>query len=58
MSVIFDNKVFGDNFGSGFLAVTLLAYRTENFDWEDFPKNAGKLAQEEPLTSRSRKRSS
>jgi len=35
MSVIFDNKVFGDNFGSGVLAVTLLAYRNGNFEETD-----------------------
>ena len=35
MSVIFDNKVFGDNFGSGVLAVTLLAYRNANFEETD-----------------------
>ena len=32
MSVIFDNKIFGDNFGTGVLAVTLLAYRNGNFE--------------------------
>ena len=35
MSVIFDNKVFGDNFGTGVLAVTLLAYRNGNFEETD-----------------------
>jgi matrixin len=35
MSVIFDSKVFGDNFGSGVLAVTLLAYRSGNFEETD-----------------------
>lgn len=35
MSVIFDSKVFGDNFGSGVLAVTLLAYRGGNFEETD-----------------------
>ena len=35
MSVIFDNKIFGDNFGSGVLAVTLLAYRNGNFEETD-----------------------
>jgi Matrixin len=35
MSVIFDNKVFGDSFGTGVLAVTLLAYRNGNFEETD-----------------------
>jgi len=35
MSVIFDNKIFGSNFGSGVLAVTLLAYRNVNFEETD-----------------------
>jgi hypothetical protein len=35
MSVIFDNKIFGDNFGTGVLAVTLLAYRSGNFEETD-----------------------
>jgi hypothetical protein len=35
MSVIFDNKVFGSNFGSGTLAVTLLGYRNGNFEETD-----------------------
>ena len=35
MSVIFDNKIFGSNFGSGVLAVTLLAYRNGNFEETD-----------------------
>ena len=35
MSVMFDNKIFGDNFGSGVLAVTLLAYRNGNFEETD-----------------------
>jgi hypothetical protein len=35
MSVVFDNKVFGDNFGTGVLAVTLLGYRNGNFEETD-----------------------
>jgi hypothetical protein len=35
MSVIFDNKIFGTNFGSGTLAVTLLSYRNGNFEETD-----------------------
>ena len=35
MSVIFDNKIFGDNFGTGVLAVTMLAYRNGNFEETD-----------------------
>ena len=35
MSVIFDNKVFGTNFGSGTLAVTVLGYRNGNFEETD-----------------------
>jgi hypothetical protein len=35
MSVMFDNKVFGDNFGTGVLAVTLLGYRNGNFEETD-----------------------
>jgi len=35
MSVLFDNKIFGDNFGSGVLAVTVLAYRNGNFEETD-----------------------
>jgi hypothetical protein len=35
MSVIFDNKIFGDNFGTGVLAVTTLAYRNGNFEETD-----------------------
>jgi Matrixin len=35
MSVIFDSKVFGSNFGSGTLAVTVLAYRNGNFEETD-----------------------
>jgi hypothetical protein len=35
MSVMFDNKIFGDNFGTGVLAVTLLAYRNGNFEETD-----------------------
>jgi len=35
MSVIFDNKVFGSNFGSGTLAVTVLGYRNGNFEETD-----------------------
>ena len=35
MSVLFDKKIFGDNFGSGVLAVTLLAYRNGNFEETD-----------------------
>ena len=35
MSVIFDNKVFGSNFGSGTLAVTVLGYRSGNFEETD-----------------------
>jgi len=35
MSVMFDNKIFGDAFGSGVLAVTLLAYRNGNFEETD-----------------------
>ena len=35
MSVIFDSKIFGSNFGSGVLAVTLLAYRNGNFEETD-----------------------
>jgi Matrixin len=40
MSVIFDNKVFGSNFGSGTLAVTVLAYRNGNFEETDTVFNA------------------
>ncbi len=35
MSVIFDNKIFGSNFGSGTLAVTVLGYRNGNFEETD-----------------------
>jgi matrixin len=35
MSVIFDSKVFGSNFGSGVLAVTMLGYRKGNFEETD-----------------------
>jgi hypothetical protein len=35
MSVIFDNKIFGDPFGTGVLAVTLLAYRNGNLEETD-----------------------
>jgi hypothetical protein len=35
MSAIFDNKIFGDNFGTGVLAVTLLSYRNGNFEETD-----------------------
>ena len=35
MSVMFDNKVFGDSFGTGVLAVTLLGYRNGNFEETD-----------------------
>ena len=35
MSVLFDSKIFGDNFGNGVLAVTLLAYRNGNFEETD-----------------------
>jgi len=35
MSVIFDSKVFGSNFGSGTLAVTVLGYRNGNFEETD-----------------------
>ena len=35
LSVIFDNKVFGSNFGSGTLAVTVLGYRNGNFEETD-----------------------
>ena len=35
MLVMFDNKVFGDNFGTGVLAVTLLGYRKGNFEEAD-----------------------
>ena len=35
MSVAFDNKVFGSNFGSGTLAVTVLGYRSGNFEETD-----------------------
>jgi hypothetical protein len=35
MSVIFDNNVFGSNFGSGILAVTVLGYRNGNFEETD-----------------------
>jgi hypothetical protein len=35
MSVMFDNKIFGDSFGTGVLAVTLLAYRNGNFEETD-----------------------
>ena len=35
MSVVFDNKVFGSNFGSGTLAVTVLGYRNGNFEETD-----------------------
>src|SRR5437016_11674786 len=35
MSVAFDNKVFGSNFGSGTLAVTVLGYRNGNFEETD-----------------------
>ena len=35
MSVIFDNKIFGSNFGSGTLAVTMLGYRNGNFEETD-----------------------
>ena len=35
LSVIFDNKVFGSNFGSGTLAVTVLGYRNGSFEEPD-----------------------
>jgi hypothetical protein len=35
MSVAFDNKIFGSNFGSGTLAVTVLGYRNGNFEETD-----------------------
>src|SRR5437588_4252791 len=35
MSGAFDNKVFGSNFGSGTLAVTVLGYRNGNFEETD-----------------------
>jgi len=35
MSIIFDNKIFGSNFGSGTLAVTVLGYRNGNFEKTD-----------------------
>jgi hypothetical protein len=35
MSVAFDNKIFGSNFDSGTLAVTLLGYRNGNFEETD-----------------------
>ena len=35
MSAAFDNKVFGTNFGSGTLAVTVLGYRNGNFEETD-----------------------
>lgn len=35
MSAMFDNKIFGSNFGSGVLAVTLLGYRNGNFEETD-----------------------
>ena len=35
MSVIFDDKIFGSNFGSGTLAVTVLGYRNGNFEETD-----------------------
>ena len=35
MSVLFDSKIFGSNFGSGVLAVTLLNYRNGNFEETD-----------------------
>jgi hypothetical protein len=35
MSVMFDSKVFGDNFGTGVLAITLLGYRNGNFEETD-----------------------
>ena len=35
MSAIFDNKIFGSNFGTGVLAVTLLNYRNGNFEETD-----------------------
>ena len=35
MSVIFDSKVFGDDFGPGVLAVTVLGYRKGNFEETD-----------------------
>jgi hypothetical protein len=35
MSVMFDSKIFGSNFGNGVLAVTLLAYRNGNFEETD-----------------------
>jgi Matrixin len=35
MSVFFDNKVFGDAFGNGVLAATLLNYRNGNFEETD-----------------------
>ena len=35
MSVAFDTKVFGSNFGSGTLAVTVLGYRNGNFEETD-----------------------
>jgi hypothetical protein len=35
MSVIFDSKIFGSNFGSGTLAVTVLGYRNGNFEETD-----------------------
>jgi len=41
MSVIFNNKVFGSNFGSGTLAVTVLGYRNGNFEETDTVFNTG-----------------
>ncbi len=35
MSVVFDSKIFGSNFGSGTLAVTVLGYRNGNFEETD-----------------------
>jgi hypothetical protein len=35
MSVAFDSKIFGSNFGSGTLAVTVLGYRNGNFEETD-----------------------
>ena len=40
MSVIFDNKIFGSNFGSGTLAVTVLGYRNGNFEETDTVSNS------------------
>jgi len=40
MSVFFDTKVFGMNFGSGVLAVTLLADRSGNFEETDTVVNS------------------